>query len=128
MTFRMVKDFKSIICQKRTELGYSIRRFAKMAGISAGYLSRIEAGEVDPPTEAIVIRMAELLGLNKDQLLASANKVSTDLLDIIRADPIGMADLIRSASASAAKSFALPEFEDPPTNKGIEGFDEGVEG
>ena len=99
--------FNQIIQKRRGEKGYSIRRLAEMLEVSPGYLSRIESGQVPPPASALVKRMAELLDLNADKLLASADKVSDDLLQIIKNDPINMADMIRSASNSAATSYRV---------------------
>jgi HTH-type transcriptional regulator, competence development regulator len=100
--------FGEIIRVRRLEKGLKLRRLAKMLDVTPSYLSRIEAGVVPPPKEEKILRMAELLDLNSDQLLASADKVSSDLLEIIRQDPIRMADIIRtSASGAAATSFTV---------------------
>ncbi|MCI9063365.1 MAG: helix-turn-helix transcriptional regulator [Clostridia bacterium] len=37
-----------LIRQKREEMGYTIDKLAKIAGMSKGHLSRIERGETDP--------------------------------------------------------------------------------
>jgi transcriptional regulator with XRE-family HTH domain len=100
--------FGEIIRARRLEKGLKLRRLAKMLDVTPSYLSRIEAGVVPPPKEEKILRLAELLELNPDQLLAFADKVSSDLLEIIRQDPIRMADIIRtSASAAVATIFTL---------------------
>jgi transcriptional regulator with XRE-family HTH domain len=99
--------FSQIIQKRRVEKRYSIRRLAEILEVSPGYLSRIESEQVPPPAAALIKRMAELLDLNADKLLASADKVSDDLLEIIKNDPINMAEIIRSASNSAAASYGV---------------------
>lgn len=37
-----------LIRQKREEMGYTVDKLAKLAGMSKGHLSRIERGETDP--------------------------------------------------------------------------------
>jgi transcriptional regulator with XRE-family HTH domain len=110
--------FGDTIRVRRLEKGLKLRRLAKMLDVTPSYLSRIEAGVVAPPKEEKILRLAELLDLNSDQLLASAHKVSSDLLEIIRQDPIRMADIIRtSASAAAATVFTLDFSSAPPIEK-----------
>jgi transcriptional regulator with XRE-family HTH domain len=59
------------------------------------YLSKIERGDVAPPSEAKIRRLAVELGEDPDVLLAMAGKVSSDLLEVIRKRPRLFADLIR---------------------------------
>lgn len=74
---------------------FSIRQVAGRVGIEPAYLSKIERGEVAPPSEATTMRLARELGEDPDILLALAGKVSGDLQDIIRKRPRLFADLIR---------------------------------
>ena len=64
-------------------------------GVQPSYLSKIELGQVGPPSEATTIRLAELLGEDPDVLLALAGKVAADLRDAIRKRPQLFARLIR---------------------------------
>lgn len=74
---------------------FSIRQVAGRVGIEPAYLSKIERGEVAPPSEATTMRLARELGEDPDILLALAGKVSGDLQEIIRKRPRLFADLIR---------------------------------
>ena len=74
---------------------YSLRQTAFRVGIEPAYLSKIERGEVAPPSEATIYRLAADLGENPDLLLAMAGKVSQDLQDIIQQRPQLFAELIR---------------------------------
>ena len=74
---------------------YSVRQVAGRVGIEPAYLSKIERGDVAPPSEATAVRLAEELGEDPDVVLALAGKVSGDLQAIIRKRPRLFADLIR---------------------------------
>lgn len=74
---------------------YSVRQVAQRIGIEPAYLSKIERGEVAPPSESTIRRLSTDIAQDPDVLLAMAGKVSTDLQDIIRTRPRIFADLIR---------------------------------
>ena len=82
--------------QKRKEdPRFSLRQVAARAGIEPTYLSKLERGELAPPSEETTLRLAEDLGEDPDVLLALAGKVSSDLQAIIRRRPKLFAELIR---------------------------------
>ena len=58
---------------------YSVRQVAGRVGIEPAYLSKIERGEVAPPSEATTVKLAKELGEDPDVMLALAGKVSADL-------------------------------------------------
>ncbi len=64
-------------------------------GIEPAYLSKIERGDVAPPSEATTLRLAQELDADPDWFLALAGKVSSDLQEIIRKRPELFAELIR---------------------------------
>jgi len=74
---------------------FSLRRVAGRIGVEPSYLSKVERGEEAPPSEARIAALAEVLGEDKDVLLALAGKVSSDLQEAIRKRPALMAELIR---------------------------------
>ena len=74
---------------------YSIRRLAGRIGVEPAYLSKIERGVFAPPSEAVIVRLADELGEDRDVLLAMAGKLSTDLRNIIVARPQLFAELLR---------------------------------
>ncbi len=73
----------------------SLRQVAKRIDVEPSYLSKIERGEVAPPSEATTVKLAKELGQDPDVLLAMAGKVSSDLQEIIRKRPELFAELIR---------------------------------
>lgn len=80
----------------REEREYGLREFAKLIGVSATYLSQVERGELPPPAEERVVKTAQLLGLDKDELLGLAGKVAEEIEDIIVEKPKEAADLLRA--------------------------------
>jgi len=74
---------------------YSLRQVAGRIGVEPAYLSKIERGDVAPPSEVTTVKLAKELGEDPDVLLAMAGKVSSDLQEIIRKRPQLFAELIR---------------------------------
>lgn len=72
----------------RKERGLGLRATAGKAGISAGYLSRIEGdAEKYPPGEDVIRRLAEVLDDDFDELMAIAGRVAKALKNHVRDDP-----------------------------------------
>lgn len=84
--------------KRKTDPAFSLRRFAQSVDISAAFLSKVEMGEALPPKAEKIKKMAELLEVNPDELLALAGKVDPQLPEIIRERPHAMADFLRTAN------------------------------
>ncbi|MGD2068446.1 MAG: helix-turn-helix transcriptional regulator [Gemmatimonadota bacterium] len=96
----MVERFGSFVRRHREsrrseDPRYSLRQVAERIGVEPSYLSKVERGEVAPPSEGAILRLAEDLDLDGDLLLALGGKVPSDLKDIIRRRPRLFAQLIR---------------------------------
>jgi len=100
------KKFGETIRALRESRGISLRKFAKIIGISSTYLSKIERDEYLPPSEEKVIKIAEILNQDYDELLALAGKISSDLPKIILKYPKQMAALIRSTKSLPVESIS----------------------
>jgi transcriptional regulator with XRE-family HTH domain len=103
------KEFGSRIkslreAKKQTNPNYTLRQFALQLGISATFLSKVERGEIPAPTDKI-IKMAELLDCDSDELLALADKVDPELSDIIKEKPVEMASFLRSARGLSSEQL-----------------------
>jgi transcriptional regulator with XRE-family HTH domain len=95
-----MNEFGEFIRQKREKLRerdtrFSLRQVAGRVGIQPTYLSKLERGELDPPSEVTSRMIATELGEDPDVVLALAGKVSSDLQAIIRKRPKLFAELIR---------------------------------
>ncbi len=80
---------------RKQDRRYSLRQVAARIGVEPAYLSKVERGEVAPPSEATTVKLAHELDQDADVLLAMAGKVSSDLQAIIRKRPQVFAELIR---------------------------------
>lgn len=80
---------------RKEDSRYSVRQVAGRIGVQPSYLSKVERGDVGPPSETTIVKLAEDLGEDPDVMLALAGKVSSDLLEAIRKRPRLFADLIR---------------------------------
>jgi len=74
---------------------FSVRQVAARIGVEPSYLSKIERGEQQPPSEAKIRALAQELDEDPDVLLALAGKVSPDLKAAIIKRPKIFAQLIR---------------------------------
>jgi HTH-type transcriptional regulator, competence development regulator len=74
---------------------FSLRQVAGRIEVEPAYLSKVERGEVAPPSEAKIRALATDLEQDPDVLLAMAGKVSAELREIIRRRPKEFGELIR---------------------------------
>ncbi len=94
MTFgKYIRTRREIL--KSKDRRFSLRQVAQRIGVEPAYLSKIERGDVAPPSEAKIRALSKELNEDVDLLLAMAGKVSSDLQEIIRKRPQLFSDLIR---------------------------------
>ena len=94
-------DFGDFVREQREILrerdkAFSLRKVSERIGVQPSYLSKVERGDVAPPSEATILRLAEELKVDGDILLAMAGKVSSDLREAIRRRPQLFGELIRA--------------------------------
>lgn len=65
----------------RKERGISQKELAKKVGIDFTYLSKIETGSMDPPSEKTILALAKALNADSDELLVLAKKIPSDLAE-----------------------------------------------
>jgi transcriptional regulator with XRE-family HTH domain len=76
----------------------SLRAFAGRVGLSPTYLSRIENGKEPPPSEPIIERLADALGVDRYELLSLAGRVPSEFYEAFQKNPRGVASFMRTAS------------------------------
>ena len=91
------ESFGALVRREREAKGLGLREMAKLIGVSPTYLSKVERDEFPPPAEDKVKAIAKLIDYDRDELLALAGRVASDLTEIIRQRPREMADLLRTA-------------------------------
>jgi transcriptional regulator with XRE-family HTH domain len=95
-----MNEFGSYLRSQRERLlesdrSFSLRQVSCRVGIKPTYLSKIERGDLAPPSEEVIRKLATELGLQVDVLLAMGGKVSRKLQAIIMKRPELMGELLR---------------------------------
>lgn len=67
----------------RSEKKISQRKLAELVGINYTYISKIENGAQEPPSEDTIIKIARVLGEDADEMLIQANKIPSYFQKII---------------------------------------------
>ena len=100
------EKFGAFIRRQREAKELGLREMAKKIGVSPTYLSKIERDEFPPPAEERVRAIAEIFECDLDDLLARAGRVSSDITDIIKREPVQLAALLRTAKGLSAEDIA----------------------
>jgi transcriptional regulator with XRE-family HTH domain len=103
---RESERFGALVRREREAREIGLREMAKLIGVSPTYLSKVERDEFSPPAEDKVRKIADIIGQDADELLALAGRVASDLTEIIREQPRGMADFLRAAKGLNAEEMA----------------------
>jgi transcriptional regulator with XRE-family HTH domain len=96
------EKFGEFVRRHREAKEIGLREMARMIGVSPTYLSKVERDEFAPPAEDKVKAIAKIIGCNTDELMARADRVSSDLSDIIKRHPIELAALLRTTKGLTA--------------------------
>ena len=91
--------------KRKTDPKFTLRKFAQAVGISPTFLSKVERGDFDPPKAEKIKKMAELLEVDADELLALAGKVDPELNEIIKDKPSSLPDLLRTVRGMSEKEL-----------------------
>ena len=78
------KEFGSRLRELREEAGLSQRELADRVEINFTYLSKIENGVMPPPSEAVILKLVEVLNADRDELLTAGGKVPSDITQILK--------------------------------------------
>jgi len=79
-----VQKFGKRIRELRKKASMNQREVASKVGINFTYLSKIEGGVMPPPSEDKIIKLAKVLNADKDELITLADKVPSDLAQILK--------------------------------------------
>jgi len=66
----------------------TLKELAGEVGIDFTYLSKIENGVLPPPSEKVILKLAEALNVSKDRLMLLAGKIPSDIVDVLRDERI----------------------------------------
>jgi len=79
----MKENFGQILKDIRRSKNVSQRDLANSVGVDFTYISKIENDRLPPPAAETIIKMAEVLKVPEELLLAHSGKVSNELKDVI---------------------------------------------
>ena len=106
---KMGTNFGDYIRKCRKEKGLGLRETARMVGVSASYLSRIESGdETNPPSEAVIRKLAEVLDEKFNYLMLQAERISKDIKQYVAST----ADLVDFLRTARKEGYGSKEFSD----------------
>jgi HTH-type transcriptional regulator, competence development regulator len=74
------QQFGTAIRSLREAKGLGLRQFARAIPIAPSYQSFIESGAVPPPSDAVLVRMAELLDVSEQALFIRAGRLPPAIL------------------------------------------------
>jgi transcriptional regulator with XRE-family HTH domain len=80
-------EFGQRLRDLRKQKNLSQRDLATQVGIDFTYLSKIEGGRLDPPSETIIRRIAQILEADENELINLAGKVPKDLKAVLEESP-----------------------------------------
>lgn len=86
----------------RNEARMGLRELAYKSNMSFTYLSKIERGELSPPSEHKLRQLAHVLRRDPEEVLGLAKRIPGDLMGIIRRNPRGYARLLRVTGTLSA--------------------------
>ncbi len=90
-------NFGTRLRQLRLERKINQRGLATQVGVDFTYLSKIENERMPPPSEDVILKLAEALETDADELLRLAQKVPQDIQSVINRSP-AMPSLLRTVS------------------------------
>jgi transcriptional regulator with XRE-family HTH domain len=90
--------FGDLIKNKRIKKKIGLREFSRKVKLSPSFICSLEGGKAKPPKEKNIIKIAEILDIDKDLLLAKANKIPIDILNILISDYRYYYNFIRKSS------------------------------
>ena len=79
-----IKKFGVRLRELRKQAGFSQRELADKVGVNFSYLSKIESGAMPPPSEKVILRLAEALNVDKDELISLSGRIPADIAQILQ--------------------------------------------
>ena len=90
------KTFAEKLSTLRAEQNMGVRELGRAVGVTGMHISNLEKGKSAPSAE-LVMKLAEALQANVDELLYLADQVSPEVVDVIHQNPLAIPNFLRSA-------------------------------
>jgi len=78
------QQFGTRLRELRIQAGLTQRKLADKIGVDFSYLSKIENGILPPPSEKVILRLAEVLNADKDELITLAGRIPADIAKMLK--------------------------------------------
>src|SRR4030043_2156140 len=78
----MTKDNK--LRELRKEAGLTLRELAGKINVDFTYISKLENGQLSPPSEQVISRLAEVLNTDREELIQISGRVPADMAEILK--------------------------------------------
>ncbi|MBI2287852.1 MAG: helix-turn-helix transcriptional regulator [Chloroflexi bacterium] len=79
-----IREFGIKLKELRNQAGLSQRELGDKVGVNFTYLSKIENGVLPPPSQKVILRLAEVLNADIDELMTLAGKISPDITQMLK--------------------------------------------
>ena len=90
----------------RAEQKMGVRELGRAVGVTGMHISNLEKGKSAPSAE-LVLKLAEVLEANADELLYLADQVSPEVVDVIHQNPLAIPNFLRSAKNLTPEQWEL---------------------
>jgi len=116
------QEFGARLRELRIRACLTQRELADNVNVDFTYLSKIENGVLPPPSEKVILRLAEVLNADKDELITLAGRIPSDIAQILKNRKA--LQLLRSdrtqkkirAPSEKSMAMAMPELPIPLKN------------
>jgi transcriptional regulator with XRE-family HTH domain len=92
----MTETFGKKLRDLRVKSDIGLRELARLINKSPGYLSDVEHDHVPPPSEDVILKIAEAMTADKNELLTLAQKMDPEISNYVAREPEA-ADFLRMA-------------------------------
>ena len=103
----MTDTFGKALRRLRQDAQVGLRELARLVDKSPGYISDVEQDNVAPPSEEVIVGIANALRVDKNELLSAASKLDPELSRYVASEPQA-ADFLRRAKE---KGFGREEWK-----------------
>ena len=89
-------NFAEYLKGLRTEQRIGVRELGREVGVTGMHISNMEKGK-SLPSPALVVRLAEALGTDVDEMSHQANQIAPEIVGVIQNQPKAVPNFLRSA-------------------------------
>ena len=76
--------FGNKLKELRNKAGFTLRELAHRINVDFSYISKLENGQLPPPSEQVISRLAEVLDADREELIRLSGRVPADIAEILK--------------------------------------------